>query len=121
MTVGSWGDAIRLDDDPIPTPAPPPRELENDAAYWWGRLREAEAAIQAWELVKQEMRGHLIDWLGEATTGTIGGHPVVRYTSYKTMQLDQAILRERFPEAYSLCRTEVTRRRFVTSETEASE
>ena len=86
----------------------------DDLAGWVDELRRATAAKAAAEERIAAARAHIEEALGDATTGLIGGQPVVKWTPVTSRRFDQSLAKATLPrELLDACYTTTTSRRFT--------
>jgi len=76
-------------------------------------IKERKAELKELE---DRARPALEDALGDATEGELDGHTVVTWKYHKRRALDQAVLRNSYPEIYESCRVTTEVRRFEITE-----
>lgn len=82
-------------------------------ATWVDLLRDAQAKKRAAEELITVARGKIEEALGDSEIGTVGGVPVVRYTTVTARRFDQKLAKERIPaDLLAACYLEQTSRRF---------
>ena len=64
-------------------------------------------------LLEDEAKEKIKEAMGDKTVGTLGGVPVVKYTNGTKTALDQALLKEKFPQIHEVCKTTKPNRVFT--------
>lgn len=78
--------------------------LDNSAiATLLADFANAKDAIKALEKVKADLDKSIRDLLGDATTGTVNGLPVVELAPRSRTSVDSALLKLSHPEAFEQC------------------
>ena len=76
-------------------------------ALQWAKQRKAEIKV-----LEDQARDAIEAALGDNEAGTLDGHDVVTWKSYKQTRLDQQALKKTFPDIYEVCRKTIEVRRF---------
>ena len=90
-------------------------EIELDAlANWIIHLKQLKADRADIDMQIEIAEGHIKDALGEVEVGTIGGEPVVRWTSVITNRFDQKAAKELLTDdQVAACTNPTVSRRFT--------
>lgn len=90
-------------------------EIELDAlANWLIMLKQLKADRADIDMQIEVAEGHIKDALGEVEVGTIGGEPVVRWTSVITNRFDQKAAKELLTDdQVAACTNPTVSRRFT--------